>query len=269
MTDLVALKGKVAIVTGAGDGIGEMLATGLAGLGMQVGVLDIREDAAARVAKKIGNNAFALTADISDRDALMEAANEVKSRGAGLSCLWLNAGAGVGSTLIEGKPNTIEWAYSVNVLGVIWTAQAFIPLMRETLGARHLGVTASTASLRDPDMPLTLYAATKQGAFAIAEGLRNEVREEGIETTILCPGLLNTNIWDGARARPERFGGPRYMDPSISGRWREAKTPDLMWPHIERTMAGGGGYLVCNTEGKMRQIHAARATMITDSFVDI
>ncbi|MEO0881944.1 MAG: SDR family oxidoreductase [Pseudomonadota bacterium] len=262
-------KGKTALVTGAGDGIGEMLAKGLASLGMSVGVLDIREDAAARVATEIGGDAFALTADVSDRDALATAAEAVKDRGQGLSLLWINAGAGVGANLIEGKPSTIEWAYSVNVLGAIWTAQAFMPLVRETEGARHLGVTASTASLRDPDMPLTLYGATKQAVFAVAEGLRNEVAEEGVGTTILCPGLLNTKIWDGARARPERFGGPRSMDPSISKRWDEAKTPDIMWPHIEAKIAAGGGYLVCNTEGRVREVNAARAKQITDAFVDV
>lgn len=269
MISIEALNGKIAVVTGAGDGIGEMLARGLAQLGMSVGVLDIREEAATRVAGEIGGGAFPLIADVSDRDALMAAAETVKARGGGLSLLWINAGAGVGANLIEGKPSAIEWAYSVNVLGVIWTAQAFMPLVRETEGARHLGVTASTASLRDPDMPLTLYGATKQASFAVAEGLRNEVAEQGIGTTILCPGLLNTKIWDGARARPERFGGPRSMDPSISKRWDEAKTPDVMWPHIESTIASGGGYLVCNTEGAVRDVNAERARQIADAFVDV
>ncbi|MDA0827612.1 MAG: hypothetical protein O3A73_13730, partial [Proteobacteria bacterium] len=63
------------------------------------------------------------------------------------------------------------------------------------------------------------------------------------------PGLLNTKIWDGARARPERFGGPRNMDPKIAKQWNEAKTPDLMWPQIARSITQGGGYLVCATDG--------------------
>ncbi|MEM9667351.1 MAG: SDR family oxidoreductase [Pseudomonadota bacterium] len=269
MITLKDLAGKTAIVTGAGDGIGEMLAKGLSGLGMSVGVLDIREGAAIRIAEEIGGSAFPLVADVSDRDQLLAIAEDVKSRGNGLSFLWINAGAGVGANLIGGKPSVIEWAYAVNVLGVIWTAQTFVPLLKETDGARHLGVTASTASLRDPDMPLTLYGATKQGAFAVAEGLRNEVAEDGIATTILCPGLLNTKIWDGARARPDRFGGPRAMDPSVSKRWDDAKTPDVMWPYIETKIASGGGYLVCNTEGDVRDIHAERARVIADAFVDV
>ncbi|MEL7452159.1 MAG: SDR family NAD(P)-dependent oxidoreductase [Pseudomonadota bacterium] len=269
MTDWADFAGKTAIVTGAGDGIGEMLAKQLAGVGMQVGVLDIRPDAAARVAGEIGPDAFVLCADVSDRDAMLAAASTVRGRGNGVSFLWINAGAGVGANLIDTRPSVIEWAFGVNVLGTIWTAQAFVPLMKETMGARHLGFTASTASLRDPDMPLTVYGVTKQGAFAVAEGLRNEVAEMGIATTILCPGLLNTDIWDGARARPERFGGERRADPEIAARWRAAKSPEVMWPHIQRVVADGGGYLVCNTEGGMLGTFKERSQRIGEAFVDV
>jgi len=270
MTNIAKLTGQLAIVTGAADGIGRMLAEGFAGLGMQVGVLDIRGDAAEATAKEIGKGAFALQADVSDRDSLFHAADDVAGRGAPVSVLWVNAGSGVGASFLGGKPNTIEWAYSVNVLGMVWTAQAFTPLM-ETAAAdtRHIGFTASTASLRDPGTPLTLYGATKQAAFGVAEAIRNEVAEQGIPSTILCPGLLNTNIWDGARARPDRFGGPRQMDPAIATRWREAKSPQLMWPHITRVMSAGGGYLVCNTEPEMRGRFNDRAEMISAAFVDI
>ena len=261
--------GKTAIVTGAGDGIGEMLARKLVEAGLQVGVLDIRKEAAIAVSDALGDAAFPLVADVSDRDALAAAAETVRARGEGISLLWINAGAGVGATLSTGRPSVIEWAYSVNVLGVIWTTQAFLPLLRVTEGTRHVGFTASTASLRDPDMPLTLYAATKQAAFGVAEGLRNELAVDNIPSTILCPGLLNTNIWNGARARPERFGGARQMNPAIATRWKEAKSPDLMWPHIAKTMDTGGGYLVCSTEPDTRIVHTQRAADITAAMIDI
>mgnify|MGYP001371514331 CR=1 FL=1 len=69
MTDLTEYHGKTAIVTGAGDGIGAMLAKNLAAAGLRVGVQDIRREAAERVAKDIGNGAFALVFDVSNRDA--------------------------------------------------------------------------------------------------------------------------------------------------------------------------------------------------------
>ena len=150
MSDLNSYRGKTAIVTGAGDGIGEMLARKLAAAGMTVGVQDIRAEAAERVATEIGGGAFPLVFDVSDREACFTAAEEASTHGP-INLLWINAGVGVGSAILTGKPNAIEWALDVNVRGVVWTAQAFVPLMQEAVGPRHVGVTASTAALRPPE----------------------------------------------------------------------------------------------------------------------
>lgn len=263
-------QGKLALVTGAGDGIGEMLAKHFAAAGLRVAVQDIRREAAEKVAREIGQNAFPLVFDVSDRDAAMSAAEELGKQDEKINLLWLNAGVGAGSPVINGRPNVIEWAFAVNVLGIIWSAQAFRPLMDGVDGVRHVGVTASTAALRAPDGPFPLYAATKYGTFAIAEALRGELAEEGVGVTILSPGLLNTAIWDGAKARPDRFGGVRHMDPAIAARWNEAKLPDVMWPHIEKTILAGGGYLVCATdEGETKKAFEARARMLSDAIIDV
>ncbi|MGF1456231.1 MAG: SDR family NAD(P)-dependent oxidoreductase [Alphaproteobacteria bacterium] len=273
MADGADYKGRLALVTGAGDGIGAMLAHGFAGLGMRVCVQDIRVEAAEQVAEAIeraGGRAFPLIFDVSDRDGAAEAAEALQDRGERLSVLWLNAGVGVGSPVIAGKARAVEWAYAVNALGVIWTAQTFRPLMDTKTPACHVGITASTAALRPPEGPFPLYAATKHATFAIAESLRSELAEDGIGVTILCPGLLNTDIWDGARARPERFGGPVRMDPAIAGRWRDAKRPEVMWPYIERTVLNGGGYLVCATDsGETRAVFDARAEAIRNAIVEV
>jgi len=269
MTILSAYRGKTAIVTGAGDGIGEMLARNLAAAGMIVGVQDIRAEAAKRVASDIGDGAFPLVFDVSDRDACFAAAEKFAARGS-LNLLWINAGVGVGSPILTGRQNAIEWALDVNVRGVIWTAQAFTPLMRTADGPRHVGVTASTAALRLPEGDFPLYATTKHATFAFAEALKGELTATEIGTTILCPGLLNTNIWDGAKARPERFGGVRHMDPSISKMWDEAKSPDVMWPEIARVIGQGGGYLVCSTdEGGTKAAFEQRAREISAGIVEV
>lgn len=270
MSDLEAYRGRLALVTGAGDGIGEMLAKLFAGAGMRVCVQDIREDAAERVAAEIGGDAFPLAYDVSDREAGLRAADQIAADGEALALLWINAGVGVGSPLIGGRANAVEWAFSVNALGVIWTAQAFRPLMSDECGPRHVGITASTAALRPPDGDFPLYATTKHATFAIAEALRGELAGEGIGATILCPGLLRTDIWDGARARPERFGGPRRMDPAIASTWREAKSPDVMAPHIARVVGAGGGYLVCaSDEGDTRAALDARIAAIREGWTEV
>jgi NAD(P)-dependent dehydrogenase (short-subunit alcohol dehydrogenase family) len=262
-----AFSGKLALVTGAGDGIGAMLARGLASWGMRVCVQDIRAEAAEAVAAEIGGGAFPLAFDVSDRAACMAAAEMLAAKGEPLTLLWANAGAGVGSGLLTGKAETLEWAFGVNVLGIVWTVQAFAPLM--TGETRHVGFTASTAALRPVPAQMGLYPVSKHAAFAVAEGLAGELEAKGIPSTILFPGLLNTNIWDGARARPDRFGGERRADPAISMRWREAKDPALMWPHIEKTVLGGGGYLTCSTEPGQAEIMDEWHNRKTVSIVEI
>ncbi len=264
-----AFQGKLAMVTGAGDGIGAMLARGLAGWGMRVCVQDIRAEAAQAVAEEIGKGAFPLAFDVSDREACATAASTLQDKGDPLSFLWINAGVGAGASLLTGRPNVIEWAFSVNALGMIWTAQSFVPLMTDANGPRHVGFTASSASLRPPGGDLPLYPATKHASFAIADGLGAELAKQDIASTLLCPGLLNTNIWDGARARPDRFGGARRMDPAIADRWNKAKSPALMWPHIERTVLSGGGYLTCAPDESTAADAADYARAIQNSIVQI
>ena len=240
-------QGRLAVITGAADGIGAMLAEGLARSGMAVALLDIRAEAAAETAARLtaetGSTCFAVGVDVSDRDALFAAAEKLKARPEPWGLVWINAGVGAGASLIGGSPRAVEWAYGVNVLGAIWTAQAFLPPLFETDGPRHVGFTASSAALAAPEAPLTLYAASKHASMGIAEGLRAEAAAAGVPMTVLCPGLLNTDIWDAARARPDKFGGVRRMDPAIAGPWKEALLPHTMWPHIHTAITGGGGYL--------------------------
>lgn len=269
MSNLPDYQGKLALVSGAGDGIGKMLAQGFAGAGMRVCVADIREDAAQAVANEIGGGAYALAFDVSDRDACFAAAEDLAARGEVLSLLWANAGVGVGSPILKGKQAAIEWGYGVNVLGVIWTAQAFRPLMEDATGPRHMGVTASSVALISPEGDFPLYAATKHGTFAVAEALRGELAPDDIGMTILCPGLFNTDIWDAARARPDRFGGERRMDPKIAGYWRAAPTPEIMWPHVERVVAAGGGTLTCATEASTQEKFKLRVETISDGIVEL
>jgi len=268
MMDWSLYEGRTAMVTGAGDGIGKMLATKLTGAGMKVCVQDIRDDAANAVAEEIGDKAFPVAFDISDRDAVAAAAEQFRKDHGTLAMLWINAGVGVGASMLEGKPDQVRWAYDVNVLGSIWTAQCFVPLLEGQ--PSHVGITASTAALRPPEGDFPLYAATKHGTMAVAEALRGELAKRDIGTTILCPGLLNTEIWDGAKARPERYGGERRMDPKIAGMWRNAKTPDAMWQDIERVVLGGGGTLTCATDdGDTLQAMNKRIAGIADGLVEI
>ena len=269
-----AFEGRLAIITGAAEGIGAMLAEGCARRGMAVAILDIQAEAAHETARRIGaetgQDCLALPVDVSDRAALMAAADELQGHKADWGLVWINAGVGVGAPVVSGKPAAVEWGYGVNVLGAIWTAQAFLPPLFAADGPRHIGFTASSAALAAPETPLTLYAATKHASLGIAEALRAEALAEGVAMTILCPGLLNTDIWDAARARPDKYGGPRRMDPAIAGQWKQALLPQTMWPHIEARItddATGGGYLACLPPGGRMEDIESRLDALRASIV--
>lgn len=218
------LTGLVGVVTGGGDGIGRALCLELARQGMHVAVLDIREDAAAAVALACGQEgvkALALTCDVSLPEELEQAAAIVRRDLGPVSLVWANAGLGIAHGFIGARRDALKWMYGVNVDGTIDTLRAFVPAMQEQTGWRHVGITGSMAGITSPDDGApSAYAASKFAVVGIAEGLRGELAPDGIGVTLLCPGLVDTRIWDGARARPERYGGPRTLPEDVGEHWR-------------------------------------------------
>lgn len=261
-----SFKGGRALVTGGADGIGWALARAMTDAGLRVAVLDVRAEAAEAAAARLGPTAMAVAADVSDPDQLTTAAEQVRVAWGGLEVLWINAGVAAGTGVTTGSRRAIEWVVGVNVLGVAWTAQAFLPLLRAGEGQRAVGVTASSAALRTPAAPFSLYAASKHATLAFAEAMSAELAPEGIGTTVFCPGLLNTDIWNGARARPERFGGPRLQPDAAGERWRAAETPERAVAAALATMAEGGGYCVAAVEADTREGLDARAETIRAGF---
>ncbi|WP_299323618.1 SDR family oxidoreductase [Parasphingopyxis sp.] len=265
------LAGRWALVTGAADGIGFALARSFAEAGANIVLLDIRDDALAEAAAKLADTGVSVrteTADVSDRDAMIALADRLAADDVVPSMLWINAGVGAAAKLSDGKEKAIRWVYDVNLFGTIWTAQAFAPKMIARAGPAHIGVTASSATLVPIDGPFPLYAASKYATAAVGEALLNEMREYDIGVTILCPGLLNTGIWNSGRARPERYGGERQLDDSVGEYWRKAMTPEVIAGPVRETVEAGGGWCVVQTEGdtrdKFEARHTARAAQWTD-----
>jgi NAD(P)-dependent dehydrogenase (short-subunit alcohol dehydrogenase family) len=219
-------KDRVAVVTGGADGIGRALGVGLAAVGMKVALLDIREDAAKEAAAEIGGPALGYACDVTLKDSIETAAAAVEADFGAVSLLCANAGVGAAGGPLAAKDATINWVLSVNQKGVLDTLRVFRPLIRDEDGPRHVLITASSASLVSPAAPrLALYAGSKHCTMGMAEAAAVELADEGIGTTILCPGLINTRIWDGARARPKQFGGPRLMPEETGEMWRNQGMP--------------------------------------------
>jgi len=218
------LKGLSAAITGGGDGIGRAIALELARCGMNVAVLDIREAAAQATADdctRHGVRAIALRCDVSINDEIVAAAEQARATLGPLALLWANAGLGIAGGLTTAPRDALQWMLAVNVHGLIDTVRAFVPQMKQGSGWRRIGITGSMAGLvQVADGGPSAYGATKYAGVGIAEALRAELAPNGIGVTLFCPGTVNTRIWDGARARPARFGGPRHAPEEAGARWR-------------------------------------------------
>jgi NAD(P)-dependent dehydrogenase (short-subunit alcohol dehydrogenase family) len=238
-------KNKVAVITGGADGIGKALGTGLAAVGMKVALLDIRENAVKDAAAEIGEAARGYTCDITQTDQIEAAAAAVARDRGPVSLLCANAGVGAAGGPLAAKGSTIDWVLSVNQKGTLDTLRLFRPIMSDEAGPRHVLITASSASLVSPAAPrLALYSGSKHCTMGMAEAVAAELAADGIGTTIFCPGLLNTRIWDGARARPDAFGGPRYLPEETGEHWRTQGMP-VEWAVAEAIAAIDRGDRYC------------------------
>jgi len=216
-------KGTNAVITGGADGIGAAYAMKLADSGVSVAVLDVLADKAeatvAAITKK-GVKAIAVEADVSDRTSLAKASETVATELGPVSILIANAGVGIGGGYIGASERAVDWILGVNVLGPINTVRAFVPAMIEQSGPRHVAFTASSACFVQLEAGLAAYGASKKAMAGLAEGVRAEIEPHDIGFTTIYPGLVNTRIWDAARSRPDRFGGPRHQPEEAGEYWR-------------------------------------------------
>ncbi|MFN3217687.1 MAG: SDR family NAD(P)-dependent oxidoreductase [Acidimicrobiales bacterium] len=268
---MMDLTGTTTVVTGGADGIGFGLASAFAKRGSKVAILDIRlgaaEDAVARL-QASGHEAVAVECDIAEAGSVVAAASSVEARLGPVNVLWCNAGVGGIGRLSEAQPDDLDWMYAVNVHGTLNTYRTFLPAVRAASGVRHVGFTGSSNTLGHigPSQVGT-YAATKWAVVGIAEAAAGELVDDGIGVTIFCPGLVNTNIWDAARARPDRFGGVNRMPDRVGDRWR-TEGGSVEWAVDAALAAFDEGRLYANpVEEHSKRQFAARNDEVLAGFV--
>jgi NAD(P)-dependent dehydrogenase (short-subunit alcohol dehydrogenase family) len=189
------LRGRVALVTGGGSGIGRASARRLAAEGMRVCVVDVNGDAARAVADEIGG--LAVTADVSDSAQVDAAFAACIEKFGGIDLALLNAGiAGLqdfGTLTDEGYART----RGVNLDGVVFGARSALRAMRGRTDGRKGGVIVATASVAGIDptgSPDPIYPLTKHGVVGLVRALGPALAKEGIGVHAICPGLTDTAI---------------------------------------------------------------------------
>jgi len=235
------LKGKTAVVTGGGSGIGRGMALGFAAEGMSVAILDINEERGQSVAAELSRNgahAVAWQVDVTSADDLGRVAAEVAERLGGVHVLCANAGVMLPlGPMSEKSPADWEYVFSVNLHGVVKTVNAFLPYLRAA-GEAHIVNTASLGGVvAVPQFPIGVYVASKYACVGYSECLRGELEADGIGVSVLCPGVVESDLYNtSAQQRPARFGGPEEIAAIPSGAAPTAMPAEEVGPIVVRAI---------------------------------
>jgi len=187
------LKDKIAIVTGAGSGMGEAIAQTYAREGARVAVLDINEQAANKVAAAIGGNAVAIGCDVTRRTDIARAVEATQSAFGGVDILINNAGvAHVNKPVMEIDEAEFDRVFAVNVKGLFMVTQAVVPAMRNKGGGVIINI-GSTAGLR-PRPGLSAYNATKGAVHNLTKTLAVELAPDRIRVCAIAPVATDTPL---------------------------------------------------------------------------
>jgi NAD(P)-dependent dehydrogenase (short-subunit alcohol dehydrogenase family) len=212
--------GKTAFITGGASGIGFGMARAFLKAGMKVVMADIRQDhldAAASTLQGANLPYHFVKLDVTDREAFARAADETERIFGKVHVVCNNAGVGANAPIDQADWEDWDWVLGVNLGGVVNGVKTFVPRIKSHGEGGHIVNTSSMAGI----IPLTatggIYAASKFAVRGLTDSLRLALGQYKIGVSVLCPGLVHTNIMDGEKARPERFKSKTQHPPRWSG----------------------------------------------------
>ncbi len=193
------LAGRVAVVTGAGSGIGRALARALALEGARIVAADLDEAGMAETTRDL--DAIAVRTDVTQRSQVLALADRAFSEFGAVHVLCNNAGVAVWGGLERATHQDWEWVLGVNLWGVIHGVEAFVPRMVAQGEGGHIVNTASMAGLV-ATQGLGVYNTSKYAVVGLSETLVKDLRPYRIGVSVLCPMGVSTQIRSSERNRP-------------------------------------------------------------------
>lgn len=266
---------KTAFITGGAAGIGLGMARAFAERGMQLALADIDAVALAQAKAQLetaGTKVLTFALDITDVDQLKRAAASTVEQLGGINIVCANAGVtGFLGPLQQGSDADWNWIIDVNIKGTVNTIQATLPYLLQNEHDAHIVITSSVSGLRvhNPSRGQGMYNTTKFAMIGLAEALALDLEPQGIGVSVLCPGVVNTDISNAGRNRQAKYGGAYATaaedfvlatlaksgtDPLVFGRW--------VVKAIERNQ------LIVVTHAQDRDQVAARHARIMQAFDD-
>jgi len=196
------LEGKVTIVTGAGSGIGRASAIRFAEEGARVTCVDINREAVEHTAHEIGDQAFAVTADVSDAAQVRAYTDGTVDRWGHLDVAFNNAGVNIPGVFHEVPDEIIDLTLNVNVKGCIYGCRYAIPHMLRQGRGSLINTTSVNGLVAEPF--LAIYATSKGAIVMLSKGIALDYAKQGIRCNALAPGWVDTPI---NYAHAEMLGG--------------------------------------------------------------
>lgn len=265
-------RGKTAFVTGGASGIGLSMARAFGHAGMNVVLADIDEKAARTASEKLGSEqikAAPVFCDVSDRGSVRAAALEAVAAFGKVHVVCNNAGVAVGGPIGTVKDRDWDWIIDVNLKGVIYGVETFVPLIRSHGEGGHIVNTASMAGMIAPP-GMEPYTATKFAVVAMSEGWAQQLAPLDIGVSVLCPGFVKTRIHESGRARQDKYGGQGAVDALGGGASEAAQMvfsgidPDVVGNRVLEAVRNGEIYIF--THPAMREFVKMRFAGIMAGF---
>ncbi|MEP7314765.1 MAG: SDR family NAD(P)-dependent oxidoreductase [Pseudomonadota bacterium] len=206
---LAEVAGKVAFVTGGSSGIGLGMARAFSEAGMKVIFTYMRaehRDKALAMFPAGNAGVHAIQLDTADRDGMVRAADEAERVFGKVHLLANNAGVGITAQISKATWKDWDWAMNVNIDGVFSGIHTFLPRMQAHGEGSHIVTTSSSGGLIAG--MLGVYVTTKFALVGMMESLRAELSGTNIGTSVFCPGLVKTDIFNSERNRPAELANP-------------------------------------------------------------
>jgi NAD(P)-dependent dehydrogenase (short-subunit alcohol dehydrogenase family) len=268
------LENHGAVVVGGGSGIGRGIAMGLAAAGARVLVADIDPESANAVRDEIAvrdGDARAARVDATDNDSLDELAREAVADLGAVHVLVNTVGVVADTPLTSATEAEWAWFVEFHLMSAVRTVNAFMPALRAHGDGGHIVLTSSMAGLLALSPAMTggvntgLYTVMKHAMIGYSEMLRHELAPDGIGVSVLCPGLVESNLGStSARHRPDRFGGP-LVDPMGERSMPPGAMPNEdVGPIVVQGILGNRAYIITHPETE--PLVRARHQVVLDDY---
>lgn len=192
---------KLALVTGAGSGIGRATALLLGELGARLIICDLNKETLAQTAALLQEKGASVEmerADVSDWDDMQRLAERVHKRFGTLDILVNNAGVATSGEFLDTPVEDWHWVLGINLMGVVHGCKLFGARMAEARRGHIINVASAAGYYAAPAM--SAYSASKHAVMGLSESLRLELAEFNVGVSAICPGVINTNIVNVMRA---------------------------------------------------------------------